>query len=81
MKTTWFRRSADDQLRDAVCDLAADSRHANPWAAQLDQQAGARGHRHPPASDLTGEFPRAARLLAGLLSRGDGGVRGSRNAS
>jgi len=25
----------DKQLRDAVCDFAGDSRHANPWAAEL----------------------------------------------
>jgi transposase len=49
MKTTSFRWSADKQLRDAVCDFAADSRHANPWAAQLYQRARARGHRHPHA--------------------------------
>ncbi|MEK6442158.1 IS110 family transposase [Pseudonocardia sp. T1-2H] len=49
MKTTSFRWSADKQLRDAVCDFAADSRFANPWAAQLYQQARARGHRHPHA--------------------------------
>ncbi len=49
MKTTSFRWSADKQLRDAVCDFAADSRHANPWAAQLYQQARDRGHRHPHA--------------------------------
>jgi hypothetical protein len=34
VRTTSFRWSADKQLRDAVCDFAADSRHANPWAAQ-----------------------------------------------
>jgi transposase len=49
MKTTSFRWSADKQLRDAVCDFAADSRHANPWAARLYQQARGRGHRHPHA--------------------------------
>jgi hypothetical protein len=47
MTTTSFRWSADKQLRDAVCDFAADSRHANPWAAQLYDRARARGHRHP----------------------------------
>ena len=25
----------DKQLRDAVTDFAGDTRHANPWAAQL----------------------------------------------
>ncbi|HEY3603313.1 MAG TPA: IS110 family transposase [Sporichthyaceae bacterium] len=44
-----FRWSADRQLRDAVCDFAADSRHANPWAADLYNRARARGHDHPHA--------------------------------
>jgi hypothetical protein len=43
-----FRWTVDKQLRDAVCDFAADSRHANAWAAHLDTQARARGHDHPP---------------------------------
>ena len=30
-----FRWGADKQLRDALCDFAGDSRHANPWAADL----------------------------------------------
>jgi transposase len=49
MKITAFRWSADKQLRDAVCDFAADSRHDNPWAADLYDQAITRGHRHPHA--------------------------------
>jgi len=44
-----FRWSCDKQLRDAVCDFAGDSRHANPWAADLYNQARARGHDHPHA--------------------------------
>ncbi|GIJ52476.1 IS110 family transposase [Virgisporangium aliadipatigenens] len=44
-----FRWAVDKQLRDAVCDFAADSRHANPWAADLYNKARARGHRHPHA--------------------------------
>jgi transposase len=44
-----FRWSADRQLRDALCDFAADTRHANPWAAQLYARARARGHDHPHA--------------------------------
>ena len=44
-----FRWGADKQLRDAVCDFAGDSRHANPWAADLYQRARARGHDHPHA--------------------------------
>jgi transposase len=44
-----YRWAADKQLRDAVCDFAADSRHANPWAADLYHQAITRGHDHPHA--------------------------------
>jgi len=44
-----FRWGADKQLRDAICDFAADSRHANPWAADLYQRARNRGHDHPHA--------------------------------
>jgi transposase len=32
-KAVTFRWGADKQLRDALCDFADDSRHANPWAA------------------------------------------------
>ncbi|WP_433529743.1 IS110 family transposase [Micromonospora sp. CA-263727] len=44
-----FRWAIDKQLRDAVCDFAGDSRHANPWAADLYRQARAKGHDHPHA--------------------------------
>ncbi|MGO8966052.1 MAG: IS110 family transposase [Mycobacterium sp.] len=44
-----FRWSCDKQLRDAVTDFAADSRRANPWAADLYNKATARGHDHPHA--------------------------------
>lgn len=44
-----FRWGADKQLRDALCDFAGDSRHANPWAADLSHRARARGHDHPHA--------------------------------
>jgi transposase len=44
-----FRSGADKQLRDALCDFAGDSRHANPWAADLYRRARARGHDHPHA--------------------------------
>lgn len=44
-----FRWAVDKQLRDAVCDFAGDSRHANPWAADLYHRARARGHDHPHA--------------------------------
>lgn len=44
-----FRWACDKQLRDAVCDFAGDSRHANPWAADLYRKAIDRGHDHPHA--------------------------------
>jgi transposase len=47
-----FRWSCDKQLRDAVTDFAGDSRHANPWAAQLYRQAIARGHDHAHATRI-----------------------------
>ena len=49
IKTVNFRWACDKQLRDAVTDFAADSRHANPWAADLYHRARARGHDHPHA--------------------------------
>ena len=49
MRTVGFRWACDKQLRDAVCDFANDSRHANPWAADLYDRARARGHDHPHA--------------------------------
>jgi transposase len=53
-KTTYvdFRWAADKQLRDAVCDFAGDSRHASPWAAQLYNDAIARGKDHPHATRI-----------------------------
>lgn len=45
-KTVTFRWGADKQLRDALCDFAGDSRHDNPWAADLYNRARARGHDH-----------------------------------
>ena len=49
IKAVSFRWGADKQLRDAICDFAGDSRHANPWAADLYQRARDRGHDHPHA--------------------------------
>ncbi len=48
-KIVAFRWAVDKQLRDAVCEFAGDSRHGNPWAADLYQRARARGHDHPHA--------------------------------
>lgn len=53
-KAVTFRWSADSQLRDALCDLAGDSRHANAWAADLYHRARARGHDHPHAVRILG---------------------------
>ena len=49
LKIVTFRYSADHQLRDALCDFANDSRHANHWAADLYDRARERGHDHPHA--------------------------------
>jgi transposase len=47
-----FRWAVNRQLRDAVCDFAADSRKTNPWAAHLYNQAIARGKDHPHATRI-----------------------------
>jgi len=52
IKAVSFRWSAGKQLRDAVCDFAAGSRHASPWAAQLCNDAIARGKDHPHATRI-----------------------------
>jgi transposase len=44
-----FRYAVDTKLRRAVTDFADDSRHANPWAADIYARARARGMRHPHA--------------------------------
>lgn len=49
LRAVGFRWSCDKQLRDAVIDFAADSRMANPWAADLYERARARGHDHAHA--------------------------------
>lgn len=49
VKAVTFRWGADRELRDALCDFAADSRHDNAWAAQLYNRARARNHDHPHA--------------------------------
>ncbi|KRF12374.1 transposase [Nocardioides sp. Soil797] len=54
VKAVTFRWSADKELRDALCDFAADSRHANPWAADLYNNARARGCDHPHAVRILG---------------------------
>lgn len=52
MRVVGFRWSCDKQLRDAVVDFAGDSRLANPWAADLYNQARARGHDHAHATRI-----------------------------
>lgn len=58
IKAVTYRWSADkelrDTLRDALCDFAGDCRRANPWAANLYNQARARGHDHPHAVRILG---------------------------
>ena len=49
MHSVGFWWACDKQLRDAVTDFAADSRRANPWAADLYPRARARGHDHSHA--------------------------------
>lgn len=49
IRAVGFRWACDKQLRDAVTDFAGDSRHANPWAAELYDRARARGHDHAHA--------------------------------
>src|SRR3954465_13705235 len=44
-----FGYKVDTKLRRALTDFADDSRHANPWAADIYQRARARGMRHPHA--------------------------------
>jgi transposase len=48
VKAVTFRWGADKELRDALCDFAGDSRHSNPWAADLYAKALARkcDHQH-----------------------------------
>jgi len=49
VKAVTFRWGADKELRDALCDFAADSRHDNAWAADLYNRARDRNHDHPHA--------------------------------
>lgn len=52
LRAVGFRWACDKQLRDAVIDFAADTRHANPWAADLYDRARARGHDHAHAARI-----------------------------
>jgi transposase len=44
-----FRYACDKKLRDALMDFAADSRFANPWAADIYRRAMADKKTHPHA--------------------------------
>lgn len=54
VKAVTFRWGCNKQLRDALCDFAGDSRHDNPWAANLYNRAIARGHDHQHAVRILG---------------------------
>jgi transposase len=58
-----FRWAADKKLRDALVDFAGDSRHANPWAANLYASARARGKSNPHAERIL------ARAWCGVIWR------------
>ena len=47
-----FRWACDKKLRDALCDFAGDSRHANAWAQHRYQTLRADGKRHPHAERI-----------------------------
>ena len=66
IKAVTFRWGADKQLRDALCDFAGDSRHANPWAADLY-------HRPAPAATTT-PTPSASSPAPGSTSSGAAGT-------
>lgn len=53
-KIACFRRACNKNLRAAVSVLADTSRHHNPWAANIYQQARGRGHDHPHALPILG---------------------------
>ena len=65
VKAVTFRWSADAQLRDALCDFAGDSRHANPWAANL--------YDAPVTADTTTPTPSASSPAPGQTSSGAAG--------
>ena len=62
MRSAGFRWACDKQLRDAICDFANDSRHANAWAADIYERARARKHDHPHVRDWPTGSTRAPRM-------------------
>src|SRR5437764_1245725 len=53
-KHAQFRWACDHRLRQAFCTLADASRRHNPWAADIYQQARARGASHTHATRILG---------------------------
>ena len=51
-RTVTFRWSSDKKLRDAICDFAGDTRHANAWANQRYRALRASGKSHPHAERI-----------------------------
>ena len=51
--STGFRWAVNRQLRDAICDLAADSPHASPWTAAIYDEARDCGKDHPQPVRIT----------------------------
>ena len=51
-RSVTFRWACDKRLRDALCDFAGDSRHANTWAQHRYQTLRAAGKRHPHAERI-----------------------------
>jgi transposase len=47
-----FRFACDKKLQDALIDFAEDSRHGNPWAAEVYRRARDRGKTHPHAGRI-----------------------------
>jgi transposase len=47
-----FRWSSDKKLREAICDFAGDTRHANAWANQRYRTLRATGKTHPHAERI-----------------------------
>lgn len=47
-----FRWSADNKLRDAICDFAGDSWRGNAWAAHRYRELRASGKTHPHAERI-----------------------------
>lgn len=67
LKVVTFRWAVDKQLRDAVVELAGESRLSNPWAGHLYRRARDRGHDHPHARADRGQGEAVCHLA--LLAR------------